>query len=299
MKITGLHLLLSYTCTSECDHCFVWGSPETPGVMSLSQIRELLREAAIYGAVDFIYLEGGEPFLFYPIMVKAAEEAKKVGFKVGIVTNAYWATSQVNAEEWLRPLVGIDDLSASADLYHCDVIAAPEVQRAVRAARKLSIPVNILSAIPPGEKGEKLTIAGVEVGYCGLMYKGRAAVRLAVERAKTHWEEFTTCPCEDFERQERVHIDPLGFVHVCQGIAIGNVNGQPLSEMLSRYQPRDNPILRLLLEAGPVGLVKEFVVPHGEKYADACHLCYEARLHLRGRFPHILAPGQMYGAGLG
>ncbi len=27
MKLTGLHLLLTYKCIYECDHCFVWGSP--------------------------------------------------------------------------------------------------------------------------------------------------------------------------------------------------------------------------------------------------------------------------------
>jgi hypothetical protein len=267
--------------------------------MSLSQIKEILKEAEVYGAVEFVFLEGGEPFLFYPIMVRAAEEAKEKGLKVGIVTNAYWATSLENAEEWLRPLVGIDILSVSADVYHYDVIAAPEVEQAIEAAKRLGIPVDIISTVPPGEEREQLRIAGVEVGYWSLMYKGRAAVNLALERAEIPWEELIECPYEDFENQKRVHIDALGFVHVCQGITIGNMNARPLSDILSKYEPRENPILRVLLEAGPAGLVSKFGVPHGDKYADACHLCYEARLHLRERFTHILAPDQMYGVGLG
>ena len=31
MKLTGLHLLLTYQCVLECDHCFVWGSPWQKG----------------------------------------------------------------------------------------------------------------------------------------------------------------------------------------------------------------------------------------------------------------------------
>jgi len=27
MKLSSLHVLLTYQCNYECDHCFVWGSP--------------------------------------------------------------------------------------------------------------------------------------------------------------------------------------------------------------------------------------------------------------------------------
>ena len=26
MELTSLHILLTYQCTCECEHCFVWGS---------------------------------------------------------------------------------------------------------------------------------------------------------------------------------------------------------------------------------------------------------------------------------
>ena len=38
MKLSGLHLLLTYQCTFECDHCFVWGSPWQTGTLTLEQI---------------------------------------------------------------------------------------------------------------------------------------------------------------------------------------------------------------------------------------------------------------------
>jgi len=52
-----------------------------------------------------------------------------------------------------------------------------------------------------------------------------------------------------------------------------------------------------LLTGGPVALVQEYNLPHEENYADACHLCFEARRELRARFPEILKPDQMYGEG--
>ncbi len=35
MRLTSLHLILTYQCTFECDHCFVWGSPWQEGTMQL------------------------------------------------------------------------------------------------------------------------------------------------------------------------------------------------------------------------------------------------------------------------
>ncbi len=62
MKLSGLHILLTYQCTYECDHCFVWGSPRQNGVLTIEQIAEALTQAKEAG-VEWIYFEGGEPFL--------------------------------------------------------------------------------------------------------------------------------------------------------------------------------------------------------------------------------------------
>ena len=120
MKLTGIHFLLSYQCTHECDHCFLWGSPQARGTMTLAQVREVLRQAGELNSVEMVYFEGGEPFLFYPIMVEGLREAAGMGFKTGIVSNCYWATSVEDAVEWLRPLaeIGIDNVSLSSDLFH-------------------------------------------------------------------------------------------------------------------------------------------------------------------------------------
>ena len=44
MKLSGLHLLLTYQCNLECDHCFVWGSPWQNGTMTLKNIRQILKQ---------------------------------------------------------------------------------------------------------------------------------------------------------------------------------------------------------------------------------------------------------------
>ena len=65
MKLSGLHLLLTYQCNLECDHCFVWGSPWQTGTMTLQNIRHFLQQAKDISTIKSIYFEGGEPFLYY------------------------------------------------------------------------------------------------------------------------------------------------------------------------------------------------------------------------------------------
>jgi hypothetical protein len=128
------------------------------------------------------------------------------------------------------------------------------------------------------------------------MYRGRAAKILTGKALQHPWEEFTSCPHEDLEDPGRVHVDPCGNLHICQGISIGNLLTKPLEDICRDYDPAFHPIIRSLLEGGPVALARREGITPGATYADACHFCYELRLQLRERYPEILGPDQMYGA---
>lgn len=293
MKLTGLHILLTYQCTYECDHCFVWGSPWQTGVLTLEQIEQVLLQAKDAG-VTSIYFEGGEPFLYYAILKEAVYKAAHMGFSVGIVSNAYWATSVADAEAWLRPFVGrVSDLTVSNDLYHCGTDGGDHPQNAVVAAQSLGIPTGTIRVAQPAE-GSKQSHGQIE-GESAVMYRGRAVEKFAARAPGLPWEGFDACPHEDLHEPGRVHLDPLGNLHICQGLVIGNLFEKPLKQICSEYDPDTHPICGLLLTGGPAALVTEYNLPHASRYADACHLCYVARTNLRTRFPELLAPDQMYG----
>jgi MoaA/NifB/PqqE/SkfB family radical SAM enzyme len=295
MKLSGVHLLLTYRCTFECDHCFVWGSPRQEGTMTLKMIRHVLDQARALGTVEWIYFEGGEPLLFYPILVRGVQEAAASGSRVGLVSNAYWATSQEDAEAWLEPLADtISDLSLSSDLYHASERLSQQVRDARTAAKKLGIPVNVVSIAEPEASACRGT-GQLPHGESGVMFRGRAAEALTSRAPHRPWTEFRECPHEDLEDPGRLHVDPLGFAHVCQGIALGNVLTEGLSEICRRYEPSSHPICGPLLEGGPTELARRYGLQPREAYADACHLCDESRRHLRSRFPEVLTPDQMYG----
>ena len=292
--LSGLHLLLTYQCSFECDHCFVWSGPFQTGTMTLETIDHILAEAGRLGTIEWIYFEGGEAFLYYAILRSGVLRAKKQGFKVGIVTNAYWANSEDDALEWLRPIAGsIDDLSISSDSYHGGDAGHgnPEIARA--AARQLDIPVDFIRVAKPGASGAAGTLPP---GESPVLFRGRAAELLASKVAHTPWQQFTTCPWEDLRNPQRVHVDPFGYLHICQGISIGNLLERPLAEIMASFRPDEHPIVAPLLDGGPAEIVRRYKLAHEDSYADHCHLCYESRCGLRSEFPDVLTPDQMYGA---
>jgi MoaA/NifB/PqqE/SkfB family radical SAM enzyme len=296
MRLSGLHLLLTYQCNLECDHCFVWGSPRQSGTMTLGVIRQILEQAQALGTVEWIYFEGGEPFLYYPVLLKGVQMTVGMGFQAGIVSNGYWATDLDDALEWLTPFAGaIQDLSISSDQYHGDEEVSRQAKNACDAARRLGMPIGVISVAQPEETNAAMAHGQLPQGESAVMYRGRAAEDLAARSVQHPWSQFTECPCEDLREPGRVHLDPLGNVHICQGIVAGNIFSTPLGRICDRYQPDAHPVAGPLLDGGPAELVRRYQLPHSERYADACHLCYEARRTLRGRLPDTLAPDQMYG----
>jgi MoaA/NifB/PqqE/SkfB family radical SAM enzyme len=295
MKLTGLHILLTYQCTFECDHCFAWGSPWQEGTMTLKEIRDVLQQAKDLGTVNWIYFEGGEPFLYYATMVKTIQEAAEEGFQVGIVSNAYWATSLEDAIEWLQPFKGLlQDLSVSSDLFHYSEMMSLQAKNAEMAAQELGIPIGVISIAKP-EKPAEITSGVIPEGESGVMYRGRAVTTLLQYASLQPWSTFTECPYEDLGDPGRVHLDPFGNLHICQGISIGNMFQQPLKEIWAAYRAEDHPITGPLLQGGPAELARHYNTSPAAEYADACHLCYATRISLRERFPGSLLPDQMYG----
>ena len=293
MNLTGLHLLLTYQCNFDCDHCFVWSGPHAAKTfLGAEAIAEIMRQARQLGTIEMIYFEGGEPFLHPETLLDGVKQAKRAGFQAGIVSNGFWARDPDTAMARLRPFAeaGLDILSISIDPLHGDDLSREHCAHAIAAAHELGISMLPLSVEPPVQDHVYPTGAGGAV-----MFRGRAAEKLADRVPHGAWHIFTACPHETLADPQRVHVDPYGYIHLCQGIVMGNLFEQPLAQLVQEYDPAQHPIVGPLIAGGPRGLVERYGVDCRRAYADACHLCYTARDKLRRRFPRLLAPPQMYG----
>ena len=302
MDLEAIHLLVTYRCTYACEHCFVWGSPEQEGTMTLAQMRAVVDQAAAAGCAT-VYFEGGEPLLAYPVVLAAARHARAAGLDVGVVSNCFWAESVDDALVWLAPFaeLGVADFALSSYAYFTESLAdETRLRNAILAARQLDLPMGVL------EVGAPAAVADLGVA-CGepsaIMFKGRAAQELACgELLRRPPETLTSCPYEDFSDPGRAHVGCDGNLQLCQGVSAGNVFERPLAELSAAYDPRALPVVREILAGGPWELAgRSGLVPRQALYADECHLCYELRGRLRaaGRHLDILAPDQCYGVGGG
>jgi len=279
-SLTGIHFLISYGCSAACDHCFVWGSPHKRSSMTAEQIDDFLQQAVALQTVTSVCAEGGESFTRYDVLLHLLRGATERGLTASALTNASWVSSREQAEQRIAELMaaGLTDLGVSTDEWH---------RKAVPAAR-----VDVLLEVC-GACG--LAVSRMETRLEGVMFRGRAAERLAPIMPIRPATEFTTCPHEKLDAPSRLHLDCYGRLHLCQGLSLGTGS---LLAACAAYDPGAHPIVRLLLDGGPYALGR-FAAERGfglaSGYVDACHLCYRAREFLRPWFPELLGPDEMYG----
>jgi len=295
--LTDIHFILTYTCNFECDHCFLYCSPNSMGTFTLSQIKDVLAECKKMGTIKTIGLEGGEPFLFHPLVLAAVKMARESGYKTAIQTNCYWATAIEDAGLWLEPLdkAGLDYLEVSDDTFHHEDESENPAKRARAAAEELTMKVNSICINPPQVEDDHDQEKGEPIYRGGPKMRGRAVEKLIPGLPTKSWDTFHECPFEDLRNPKRVHIDAFGTVHLCQGLSMGNMWETPLSELVENYDPDNHPVCGPLLAGGPTRLAQEYNVAHQDEYVDACHLCTHSCLALIDRFPQYLTPRQVYG----
>lgn len=266
--------------------------------MTLAQVKDAVHQASKLGSVNSIYIEGGEPFLYYPIMLALTRYASELGLDVGIVTNCYFATEVEDAVEWLRPLkdAGSIALSVSDDDYHSDADQTETpAKRAQTAAGIVGLDVGSICIEPPREVYDS-KIPGEPILGGSVRFRGRAVEKLVNESLpRKSWDKFDMCPDEDFINIGRLHLDAYGNLFPCQGVVVGNLKKHSLSDIVERYDPVSHPVIAPLHRGGPAELVREYNLLLTDQYLDACHLCYLARKMLLNRFPDELAPPQVYG----
>lgn len=302
MPLDALHVILTYRCNQECRHCFVFGGPYHDDVFTRSRLHDFLNQLREVPSVETVYFEGGEPFLYYPLLLDAVDYVTQMDLDTCVVTNGYWLSTEREIELYLRPLVtaGLTRIQVSLDALHGE----RRLRRMRRIKRQLEkqcerrrLESEFLSLTIPEPNDEPVEARRGETITGGVVeFRGRAATELVEEQATWLWSTFDECPHELLEDPRRVHVDPHGHVHLCQGLLMGNMSGVPLKSIMEEWKPADHPIVGPLLRGGPAALVTEHGLEHEEGYADSCHLCYSARLQLLERYPEWLGPPSVYGA---
>jgi len=315
--VTKLELIVTYHCNSQCLHCDTFCGPHAGGLMSPAAAAGYMD--AFSDTLTTVDIYGGEPTLFLEVYLEIIGAAVERGLNIGVFTNGIWGRDKRSANKIAKKLkqTGLGGVLFSVDVFHNQYVPAEHVERAIIAAQRAGLETTLIGYAVnkkyfqnPRNKWDKQTsellkkfegmpdlkkIIG-QVTWCGraaaiLSKRYRGPRRLPRALCKR-------CNCGSFSALSDLPVDPYGWITICSGLAIGNALQKPIRKIAEEFRPERHPILKVLMERGPLGLAK---LPQARgfrvrrRYIDKCHLCYDLRRVLRPYFPEYLAPSESYG----
>ena len=311
-------ILLTYWCNAACADCYENSSPRKNSIMPLEDAREYFKELKLLGCNGSgFHFAGGEPFYNYEHLIGCFKAAKEMGMLPlrKLETNAFWATDDELVRERLTEIreLGLRELLVSCDVFHQEFVPIERVRRAVRVGREVlgekgvrvrfweffHNPIDVMKLT----EEEKLEVFHDELKQRPERIVGRAANALARFVKRRPVDAFTDTDCErSIMRTRHIHLDPYGniFPSGCSGLILANAKEQRLSRIHETFEYQSHPVLKTLVERGPVPLLEE-AIQHGfqddgEGYATKCHLCFVARTFLwkQGLYPDEIGPEEIY-----
>jgi MoaA/NifB/PqqE/SkfB family radical SAM enzyme len=311
-------ILVTYRCNAACADCYVNSSPRKRSTLPVEDIREYLRELKKLGVTGrSIHFGGGEPFFHYEHLIECFKVAEQEGMlPLGkLETNAFWCKNDELARKRLAEIkrFGVVKLHISSDVFHQEFIPIENVQRAVRIGREVlgesAVQVGLLEFLHDPIDVMKLSEEEKVELFRGALRKrpwrivGRAAKNLSHLVKRHPKETFAGDDCaRKILKRRSIHIDPHGnvFPSTCSGIILANAKKQPLSNIYQTFDHREHPLLKTLIEEGPLPLLEE-AIQYGfsdaeEGYATKCHLCFAVRTFFReeGLYPDEVGPEEIY-----
>jgi Radical SAM superfamily len=138
MRPFQLTILPTSQCTARCGHCSMNSGPERRGErLTFSQMRKAVDELHARSKLRVVIFAGGEPTLLGDALLDAIAHCDSLGIITRIVTNAYWAKTEVRARSVLNELreAGLAELNISCDDYHLPYIPFACVENAWKASK--------------------------------------------------------------------------------------------------------------------------------------------------------------------
>jgi MoaA/NifB/PqqE/SkfB family radical SAM enzyme len=247
---------------------------------------------------------GGEPMLHPGLATTIFQKASDLKIpQIEMLTNGVWGKNREHAEGLAVKLekAGLNHVGVSVDAFHSRYIPLKYPRNAALALLKAGVKnvtwnVTVAESIDAANEYDQKTRqilrtlepVGIEVHIHKIISVGRAIQNLRNYFQPTPIEG--SCEGEStignvLTNPESICIEPSGEVDVCWYLAIGNAREKPLSQIISEYDWRKNPTIKILVEKGPTGLL-EFAEERShrfqkDQYINKCHLCTEIRKSLR------------------
>ena len=291
-------------CPIECPFCGAECNPRNRDRLSLEFMTSVIDQAQDLGSLEVVVFTGGEPLLLGQDLLAAVRYCADHGLKTRVVTNAYWARSDVAADRWLSRLVdaGLSEINISCDDYHQREIPVENVRPADDTARRIGLPClvghkEILSGSIHEESLSELLGVPMERFRYGQVnpdndvYLSSFNVPIAPQMHLIPDEEILFPDSDDWKApctsvMENIVVTPQREVGICCGmiprsvreVVVGSLDEAPLAQIL--FEADRDLIVNWLALEGPYGLMR-FIqerapeIRFRDRYVGPCHLCSE------------------------
>lgn len=319
MDLTGLNILLTFECNSQCRHCSYQAGPRRRGHVQADDACRWLEQLGKFHPIRSVTVHGGEPFLYFDDLRAIIGKARELNIEQRwVITNGFWADGPGKTQARLRALknAGLTAITFSVDAFHQEFVPFERIKQGTVSAVQAGLETHVDSYfLPPSRAHHEHdaetrrylnilgTIAGLLFSENPLRFEGRAS-SLAPRRIL---RDIPDGKCRlpswlggDLKNPGTVEVDYCGNVTLCPGLCIGTINANNIVEIISNYDYRRHPIIAILAAQGPIGLydlARSYGYTNAQGFVDECHLCYEMRKFLVARYPRYLAPAGCYDNG--
>jgi len=300
LNIKRLEFTLTTKCNSQCIYCQAEASPLKKEIMDVEDAHNYLTETCRVSKLESFMVFGGEPMLFPSRTLSILDRASKLNIpKIEMLTNGIWGKNPRRAQNLALGLKrsGLNDLGVSVDAFHLQFIPLEYPRNAALASVRAGIEqvnwnVAVVESLNSKNKYDRKTArilkslkpVGIEAHVHRVIPVGRAITNLKqyIKKESLHGPCTSDPILENtLTNPECITIEPSGRVDICWNLTIGNAREKPLSQIIYEYNWRENPIIRTLVEEGPMTLVRKAAGGkfrlQEDQYLNKCHLCIEIR----------------------
>jgi len=298
MNINRIEFSITNACTSNCKHCSVGNAfnerkTSIDKNIAVSIVAELSKKYDIESVMTF----GGEPLLYADTTCAIHKIATENGIpKRQIITNGYFSNDDNKVSTVIKALKesGVNSLLLSIDAFHKEHISLDKVYLFAKAVCGENItgfklhPAWVVNCEHDNKYNDETKeclnyFANLHIPVSNgnnIFPAGNAAVFLSGFYEKKIIDMNMKCGeapyTERLDEVETIAINPNGDVIVCCFI-IGNVNHDSITEIVKRYNPHENSIMRALINGGVCELKKlaeeNGIIVDTTQFYSACSVC--------------------------
>jgi MoaA/NifB/PqqE/SkfB family radical SAM enzyme len=148
----GMKVIVTYKCNIMCSSCRYKCGPHKKGIMEVNCFEEKVTESYREGYRDYLFIEGGEPFLESGILYKYLKNIIHLKMDKYIVTNGYWGDmdSFMDILEDLKR-VGLKGIVFEHDYFHSLFINRDKVKQGILKCISQGIHISFKSDFVSGD----------------------------------------------------------------------------------------------------------------------------------------------------